>query len=233
MATFVLVHGAWQGGWCWARVAALLRSDGHDVFAPTLTGLGERAHLVSDETDLATHIEDVLAVIACEELSDIVLCGHSYGGMVITGVADRAPNLIRSLVYLDALVPSDGQAALDVLPADIASGLRASAVDGKVPPGPAMAFSVNEADCAWVDRRSVAQPLKTFTQPVQLLNGGSNLLKRTYIHATGWDPGLGQPFAERYRHQLGWTVLSKPCGHYVMIDRPKDLADALEAVARD
>ncbi|MBO9433743.1 alpha/beta hydrolase [Ruegeria sp. R13_0] len=227
MATFVLVHGAWQGGWCWARVAALLRRAGHDVFTPTLTGLGERAHLVSDETDLAMHIEDVLAVIACEELSDIVLCGHSYGGMVVTGVADRAHTLIRSLVYLDALVPGDGQAALDVLPADIAAGLRASAVDGKVAPDPAEAFSVNGSDCAWVDRRNVAQPLKTLEQPMQLVSGGAKKLMRTYIYATGWRPGLGQPSFERYQHQSGWTAISMPCGHYVMIDRPEDLVHML------
>ncbi|WP_108860118.1 alpha/beta fold hydrolase [Ruegeria sp. Alg231-54] len=227
MATFVLVHGAWQGGWCWARVAALLRKEGHDVFTPTLTGLGERAHLVSDETDLAMHIEDVLGVIKCEELSDIVLCGHSYGGMVVTGVADKAPDHIRSLVYLDALVPDDGQAALDVLPADIAAGLRDSAVDGKVAPGPAEAFSVNGADCAWVDRRNVAQPIKTFEQPIQLVSGGAELSKRTYIYATDWVPGLGQPFFERYQHQSGWTEISVPFGHYVMIDRPDDLARML------
>ncbi|WP_282154286.1 alpha/beta fold hydrolase [Ruegeria atlantica] len=100
-------------GCYWARVTAFLRRDGHVVFTPTLTGLGERAHLVSDETDLAMHIEDVLGVITCEELSDIVLCGHSYGAMVVTGVADRAPDHIHSLVYLDSLVPGDGQAALD------------------------------------------------------------------------------------------------------------------------
>lgn len=153
------------------------------------------------------HIEGVLAVIACEEHSDIVLCCHSYGGMVVTGVADRVPDLIHSIVYLDALVPSDGQSALGVLPAEIAAGLRASAVDGKVAPGPAEAFSVNEADCAWVDRGNVAQPLKTFEQPMQLVSSGAETIKRTYIYATGWRPGLGRPFFERYQHQSGWKAV--------------------------
>ena len=123
MATFVFVHGAWQGGWCWVRVARLLRKQGHEVYTPTLTGLGERAHLLSEKINLDTHIQDVLGVLQSEELDNIVLCGHSYGGMVITGVADGAADRIRSLVYLDALVPADGQNLLDVLPSEIATSL--------------------------------------------------------------------------------------------------------------
>src|SRR5579863_4233762 len=115
MASFVLVHGGTRGGWCWKRVAALLRQRGHDVFTPTLTGLGERAHLASPTIDLDTHIEDIISVIRAEELSEIVLCGHSYGGMVVTGVADRIAEKIRSLVYVDALVPKDGECAFDLL----------------------------------------------------------------------------------------------------------------------
>ena len=105
MSTFVLVHGAWHGGWCWRRVERLLRAQGHEVLTPTLTGLGERAHLMSRQIDLETHIEDVLGVLRIENLRDVVLCGHSYGGMVITGVADREPECITALVYLDAFVP--------------------------------------------------------------------------------------------------------------------------------
>ncbi|WP_444900316.1 alpha/beta fold hydrolase [Microbulbifer sp. VAAC004] len=116
MATFVLVHGAWQGGWCWRRVADRLRNFGHLVFAPTLTGLGERVHLLNDKIDLDTHIQDVLGVIESEELSNIILCGHSYGGMVITGVADKVPSNVRTLVYLDALVPESGLCTLELLP---------------------------------------------------------------------------------------------------------------------
>jgi len=118
LTTFVLADGAWHGGWCWRRVASLLRAAGHGVYTPTLTGLGERAHLVGRHVDLDTHIADVRGVLQCEELSNVVLCGHSYGGMVISGVAESAPNALRSLVYLDAFVPADGQCLLDFIPAE-------------------------------------------------------------------------------------------------------------------
>ena len=117
MTTFVLVHGAWHGGWCYKRVARLLRQAGHEVYTPTLTGPGERAHLINRAIDLNTHIQDIVAVIRCEELSDVVLCGHSYGGMVITGVAEQIAAKIRSLVYLDAFVPENGKSLMDYLPA--------------------------------------------------------------------------------------------------------------------
>src|SRR5580692_7125086 len=107
MATFVLVHGAWHGSWCWKRVRSALQKQGHEVFTPTLTGIGERAHLLARAIDLETHTRDVLNLIRWEELDDIILCGHSYGGMIVTGVADRLPERLRALVYLDAFVPDD------------------------------------------------------------------------------------------------------------------------------
>src|SRR3984957_20745503 len=110
MATFVLVHGAWHGSWCWKRVRQALQAAGHNVFTPTLTGVADRSHLLSPDVNLDTHIDDVVNLIRWEELSDVVLCGHSYGGMVITGVADALSDRIRSLVYLDAFVPKDGEA---------------------------------------------------------------------------------------------------------------------------
>ena len=233
MAAFVLVHGAWQGGWCWTRVASLLRRSGHEVFTPTLTGLGERAHLFDDKIDLDTHIQDVLGVLRCEELSDVVLCGHSYGGMVITGVADEAPEQIRSLVYLDALVPAEGKSALDALPAELASGLqesaRASASGFRVGPAPAEAFAVNAQDRAWVDRRCVDHPLKTFEQPIRLEGNWKQVPRHAYIYATGWSPGIGDPFFENARQEAGWLAIKLACGHNVMIDRPEDLAEMLIA----
>ena len=121
-AIFVLVHGAWHGGWCYARVAALLRARGHTVFTPTLTGQGERAHLLSGSINLSTHIEDVLGVFRCEQLNGVVLAGHSYGGMVVTGVADRIAQHIRALAYLDAFIPEDGQSLFDINIRPIPSG---------------------------------------------------------------------------------------------------------------
>ena len=123
MANFVLVHGAWHGGWCWVRVAHQLRLYGHRVVTPTLTGLGKRAHLLNRAINLDTHISDVIATIEAEELHDVVLCGHSYGGCVITGVADRATERLSAVVYLDAFIPEDGQSQRDLIPSDRRAGM--------------------------------------------------------------------------------------------------------------
>ena len=128
MGTFVLVHGAWGGGWAWRpTVGALLREAGHEVFTPTLTGLGERAHLASPDIDLETHINDIVGVIEYENLHDVVLMGHSYGGMAITGVADRVPERLAHLVYVDAFVPEDGQSLADLIGPGTAEGMIARA----------------------------------------------------------------------------------------------------------
>ncbi len=141
MATFVLVHGAWHGSWCWQRVRAALQQLGHEVFTPTLTGVGERSHLLAESVDLQTHVLDVVNLIQWEELKDVILCGHSYGGMVVTSVADRIPQRIRSLVLLDAFVPQHGQSLLDFAP--IAAD---QLVDGwKCLPISAETFGVNAA----------------------------------------------------------------------------------------
>ena len=163
MTTFVLVHGAWHGGWCYKRVARLLRQAGHEVYTPTLTGLGERAHLMNRGIDLDTHVQDIVGVIRCEELSDVVLCGHSYGGMVITGVAEQIAAKIRSLVYLDAFVPENGKSLLDYASAERSRQMRDDATQNgegyKITPPPAAAFAVNAEDAAWVDAMCVKQPL--------------------------------------------------------------------------
>src|SRR5271157_4298241 len=139
MAAFVLVHGAWHGSWCWKRVRRLLQAKGHDVFTPTLTGVADRSHLMSREVNLETHILDVVNLIRWEELSDIVLCGHSYGGAVVTGAADRVPDRIRSLVYLDAFVPENGENVVQHAPFE-----GDQVVDGwKVLPILAETFGVN------------------------------------------------------------------------------------------
>ncbi|WHI46458.1 alpha/beta fold hydrolase [Microbulbifer sp. JMSA004] len=233
MATFVLVHGAWQGGWCWKRVSALLRQYGHEVYCPTLTGLGERAHLLCESIDLDTHIQDILGVVACEELTDIVLCGHSYGGVVITGVADKLHQYIRSLVYLDALVPENGQNVIDLLPADIGMELQKAARtkgDGyRVAPTPAIAFGVGMQDQGWVDRHCVDHPLGSFVQAIELQGLWKQVARYRYIYATGWTPGIGGPFFKKAQREVGWEAMTIPCGHDVMIDMPKELAQILVA----
>jgi pimeloyl-ACP methyl ester carboxylesterase len=231
VGTFVLVHGAWHGGWCYKRVARLLRQAGHEVYAPTLTGLGERAHLMSRTIDLGTHVQDIVSVVRYEELSDVVLCGHSYGGMVIAGVAEQIPPKIRSLVYLDAFVPENGKSLFDYLPAEQAQGMRTDAAqngDGyKITPIPAAAFAVNAQDAAWVDAMCVKHPLATFEQKLTLT--GREVPKRTYIFAAGWAPSPFQQFAMRFKDDRAWQFVSIACGHEAMLDRPQELARALIA----
>jgi len=168
MTDYVLIHGAWHGSWCWARVRRLLAAGAHRVFTPTLTGVGERSHLLSRDVGLDTHVADVANLMIWEDLRDIVLVGHSYGGFVARHVADRMPDRIRSLIYLDAFVPENGKTLFDYLP-DNGEGDRKLAVahgDGwRVPPRPASAFAVNAADAAWVDRQCTMHPLSSLEDP--------------------------------------------------------------------
>jgi pimeloyl-ACP methyl ester carboxylesterase len=177
MATFVLVHGGGHGGWCYQPVARVLRAAGHDVYAPTLTGLGERSHLVRADIDLDMHIRDITAVLYYEDLSDVVLVGHSYGGMVITGAADRAADRVGRLVYLDAATPVNGQSLLDVAgPIIEATRPLGQVVDGTelvLLPGPGAGafYGVNDPDAlAWMDERLTGHPWQCFAQPLELTN---------------------------------------------------------------
>lgn len=218
MATFVLVHGAWHGSWCWRRVRDSLQQQGHQVFTPTLTGVGERSHLLARTVDLQTHTLDVLNLIKWEELNDFVLCGHSYAGMVVSGVADRIPEKIRSLVFLDAFVPEDGQALVDFAPIS-----DEQLVDGwKCKPITAQVFGVNSADQAWVDRQCTLQSVACFQQPAQLAAGGRARIKDiSYLFAAGW-AGANSPFRPFYEkaRSRGWRAAEIDCGHDVMLDRP-------------
>ena len=186
MATFVLVHGAWHGGWCYRDTAKALRDAGHTVFTPTHSGLGERSHQRGEAITLETHIRDVCGVIEWEELNDVILCGHSYGGMVITGVADRMADRIKALVYLDAFVPENGDSLIGlinkVLPPEVAAvfvgGFRGAALEGRsgmTQPIPAEVFQIAPANRAWVDRRCVPQALATFNMPVLLTGEGARV----------------------------------------------------------
>ncbi|MGA8059786.1 MAG: alpha/beta hydrolase [Candidatus Binataceae bacterium] len=239
MATFVLVHGAWHGGWCYRQVAQRLRQAGHEVYTPTLTGLGERAHLMNRTINLDTHVQDVLGVIRCEELSDFVLCGHSYGGMVITGVTEKISEKIRSLVYLDAFVPLNGHSLLDIVPAEMQEAMRDDARhNGEgylVTPLSAEFFNVNAKDAAWVDRMCVKHPIACFEQKLQLAGGIGRVPRRTYVLATGYGAGAGLPFtsiAERLKNDgNAWHIVSVPCGHDVMVDLPDEVAELLIAAS--
>jgi pimeloyl-ACP methyl ester carboxylesterase len=189
---------------------------------------------MSPEIDLTTHIQDIVGLIRCEELSDVVLCGHSYGGMVISGVAEQIAERLRALVYLDAFVPENGKSLLDYLPAEQAEGMRTDAARNgegfKVTPIPAAHFQVHSKNTAWVDDMCMKHPPATFEQRAAL-SGRHLLPKRVYILATGWEVPTSQQFAARFKDDQGWQIINIACGHEVMIDRPQELAAALIAAA--
>lgn len=225
-ATFVLVHGAWHGGWCWKRVSPRLRAAGHEVYAPTLTGLGERSHLLHAEIDLDTHIADLSAVIEYEDLQDVILIGHSYAGMVIAAVANRMPDRIVQLVYLDAFLPDDGKSISDYAP------LPPTREDGwrVPPPGPPTAFGItDEADVAWVQARLGDQPLKTFTQPVRLPEAANQSVKRTFIQCTH-APWFAEAADRAKREGYGYREMFS-AGHDAMLTQADKLSEILLELA--
>ncbi|MGI9145441.1 MAG: alpha/beta fold hydrolase [Chloroflexota bacterium] len=246
MATFVLVHGAWLGGWCWKKVVPRLRSHGHDAFTPTLTGLGDRAHLAGPAINLTSHIQDVVKMLEYEDLRGVILVGHSYGGMVITGVADRAADRIGSLVYLDAFLPEDGQALVDLIPPTA----RASLSDRVLSEGDGWQLRTYRpvpwevylreswgvsaaADVEWIMERLQAQPFQTFTEPVRRRNPAAEKIDQMYILCNGGVPG-GHPngtfasAAEAAREAgSGWGYRELLTGHAAMVTAPLALADLL------
>lgn len=247
MATFVLVHAAWGGGWEWRRVARLLQARGHDAFTPTLTGLGERAHLISRDVGLDTHVQDVVSLLECEELRNVVLAGHSSAGMVITGVMDRVPDRIAHAVYLDALVPRDGEAFIDLVPPELVRRMlrepAAGAGDGWLVPPSFEADELNMApeDAAWYLTTVVPHPLRFFEQPLALRGRWADVPAITFVHCTkrsdylpadaeqDGDSFLGV-FARRAR-ELGWRYRELATGHDPHITDPEELAALLDELA--
>jgi pimeloyl-ACP methyl ester carboxylesterase len=232
-ATFVLVHGAWSGGWGYARVADQLRARGHRVFTPTLTGQGERTHLLTGTVNLSTHITDILNVFHYEGLRDVVLAGHSYGGMVITGVGDRIPEFVSALVYLDAFLPEDGQSLFDInIPKNTQTFIaNAGNIGGlAVPPPPAAFFNVNPDDAARFDALATPFPIGAFAERIKLSGRHRSIAKHVYVHATVLlRESPFKPFYERTKVDPAWVAHALPCGHEVMLDMPERVTEILEA----
>ena len=229
MANFVLVHGAWVGGWCWRDNAQALRRAGHEAYTPTMTGLGERIHLMSTSINLDTHITDIVNVIKHEELSDVVLVGHSYGGMVITGVADMMPDKIAALVYLDAFVPENGQSLVSLLPPGMPAPKPAN--EYTLAPLPAAVFGASPEVAAFVDARTTPHPTACFVQPLKLSGGGDRIKKKTYIYANVPAPTTFTPFYEKLKNEPDWVVHTLPCTHIVQMDMPNELTALLLGAA--
>jgi pimeloyl-ACP methyl ester carboxylesterase len=231
VTTFVLVHGAWSGGWKWRLVAPMLRRAGHEVFAPTLTGLGERGHLAAASIDLDTQVQDVVALVEMEGLSDIVLVGHSYGGMVVTGVAERAPERIRRIVYLDAFVPEDGRCALDYVVPERAARFREEGErTGFVSPPPPSLWGVTRPDdVAFARQRELRHPYRCFTRSVRRMNSSAAALPKTFIHCTSPATGTFDQFAAKYRSDPRWRFHELNTGHDSMILVPGQLTALLQS----
>lgn len=230
MSTYVLVHGAWHGSWCWSRVRAELSHAGNEVFTPSLSGLGERSHLLSPTINLETHIADVVNLVRWEDLTEVILVGHSYGGAVITGAADRITDRISSLVYLDAFLLDDGESIHDTFSDEArSSDLRRVDRDGegwRLSPIPAKVFNVNERDRAWVDRMCTPQPITTFTQPLKLSGRVTEISDVSYILASDWSNPTFPTYMDR-AVRSGWNTSTFDCGHDIMIDEPDRLARQL------
>lgn len=237
MATFVLVHGGGHGGWCYQRVSRLLSDAGHEVYAPTLTGVGERSHLVGPHVNLDLHIQDIAAVLHYEDLRDVILVGHSYGGMVVTGVGGTAPDRIGKLVYLDAANPKNGESLVDVAGPVIElarpAGRTVDGVELVLLPGPgagALYGVTDPGDLAWMDERLTGHPWKCFEQPLKLTNEAAfNALPKYHIVCTSTlatrDEDLMREAREAGRL---WDI---DTGHDLMITEPQAVTDALIQVA--
>ncbi|MFP6713186.1 MAG: alpha/beta fold hydrolase [Rhodospirillales bacterium] len=236
MTTFVLVHGAWHGGWCWRKVDAALRERGYQVFTPTLTGLGESAHLASPDIILDTHIQDIVGLLEVEDLSDVVLVGHSYAGMVITGVADKAADRLKGLVYLDAFIPKSGQSMKSIAVPGRFEMLVQKAVDAGHPtmmaPPEARYWSVIEAeDADWLNRRLTAHPINTYTQAVEYSIDLKDVGSLTYIQAAVNELGQFDKFADQVKGNPAWQYHLVDCGHEIMVDKPGELIELLADAA--
>ena len=235
MSNFLLVHGAWHSGEAWRRVTPLLSDAGHRVFAPSLTGHGDRAHLLGPDTGLDTHVDDVVGLIEAEHLTDVVLVGHSYAGLVISSVANEIPDRIAQLVYLDAMVPTDGESAVDVMPITqvLIDQAARSDVPWRIPPmaSPGALFGVTDpADVAWLRGTLSDESVRCLQQPVRLDNPAADRIPRAYIECTvgALERRPVPPVQPNGDPSEVWEL---PTGHDCMITMPVELSELLLKLA--
>jgi pimeloyl-ACP methyl ester carboxylesterase len=237
-STYVLVHGAWHSGQCWERVAPLVASAGHRVFTPSLTGHGDKAHLLSREVGLDTHADDIVRVLIEQDLTEVILVGHSYAGLVISAVANQVPGRIARLVYLDAMVPGDGDSAGDLYPELTQSLIESTAMSGtdwRVPPLPELPppsglFGVTDpADVAWLRTMLSDQSVLCFQQPVRMDDPAVDTIPRTHIHCVGamLEGTVRQPVSAAQANGAPSQIWELATGHDCMITMPEGLADLL------
>ena len=234
--TYMLVHGAWHGGWCWARVAERLTAAGHRVYTPTQSGLGERRHLLRADITLDLFITDLVNVIEAEELSDIYLVGHSFGGRPIAGVADRMPQRLKRLVFLDAGLPDPGKSVFDGFPPAVRDARIKSAQESSgglsFPPPPALSFGVTvPEDAAWLERRMTPHPFGTYVTPMTLEHPIGNGLPCTYIRCIEPAYSVIDPSGAYAKSRSDWQYLELKSGHDAMVIAPGPLTEILLALA--
>jgi pimeloyl-ACP methyl ester carboxylesterase len=228
MADYVLVHGAWHGAWCWQRVLPGLLASGHRAFAVTLTGLGERAAAPGPAPSLATHIDDVAGALEADGIERAILVGHSYGGMVITGVADRSPERVAHLVYVDGVVPRPGESWSSTQPSPVVEMRRRAIADtGVIPPPSPLLYGLDGDDAAWVGGRLTPQPGATYDDVIRFDATRVGRLGRTFVDCTRPALATIDLIRQRVRAEPGWRIVELATGHDAMISAPHELLQVL------
>jgi pimeloyl-ACP methyl ester carboxylesterase len=231
--TFVLVHGTWHGGWCWRRVVDALERKGHKVYAESLTGLGDRSHLLTKDVNLTTHVNDVVNLVKWDDLNDVVLVGHSSAGFVITQAAEQIGPSVASIVYLDAFIPQPGDNLISLANPGPRKALEDAVARGDLvaKPVPAAAFKVNEKDRPWIDAKCTPHPLAAVAEKVTAAGAHEKIARKTYIRATGFDSPVFDQTLAKLKTMPGWTTYEVSSGHDVMVDMPERLVEILLEVA--
>ena len=232
MATFVLIHGAYRGGWSWQRVRRLLQAAGHEVFAPSLTGAGERVHLNTESITLTTWIDDVVKLLEYEDLREVILVGHSQGGVVITAASEFAAERIAHLVYVDAPVPEDGQAAIDLLPAAVRTQFNERPPEPVSAPRPlSPGNGLSEADVQWINARLTPVPLAPSLEPIRLQNPAALALPRSYFFCCDTPNFFPSAYTRQRLDEAGISYQVFDAGHDVILSHPQLVAGALTQIA--